>query len=272
MPAVLGARGLSRRQQCAAHLMRLGRAMHSFEQAQGGLPPRRVFGPYRGWAPPLLPHLGEQALAAKYHMDKDFFDPVNREVIGTRLPVFECPSAPPARRMKITDLASNETGSVGAMGDYFGFNSVRDPSIPSYLRGRKNTAMIDEMIRPLTEIVDGTAYTLLLSEQAGRPDHWVNGIKQKDDSGLAVAKFWGPWASFNVFQVVSYSADGKTKVGPCAINCNNSQGVYSFHAEGANGLFVDGSVRFLGKKMAPEVLFALVTCNGGETIGDEDLR
>ena len=120
--------------------------------------------------------------------------------------------------------------------------------------------------------MDGTSCTLLLSEQAGRPEHWVRGEKQKDDSGLAVAKFWGPWPSFNVFQVVSYSADGLSKVGPCAINCNNSQGVYAFHPEGANGLFVDGSVRLLGKNMAPEVLFGLVTRNGGEVIGEEDLK
>ena len=271
-PAMLSARMLSQREQCANKLKDIGRAFHRFEQLQGGLPPRRVFGPYRGWAPPLLPHLGEKSLAAKYQMDKDFFDPANREAVGTRLPIFECPAAPPARRMAITDLASNETGVEGALGDYFGFNSVRDPSLPARLQDNKNTAMIDETIRPLTEIVDGTSWTLLLSEQAGRPEHWVRGEKQKDDSGLAVATFWGPWPSFNVFQAVSYSADGLSKVGPCAINCNNSQGVYAFHPEGANGLFVDGSVRLLGKNMAPEVLFGLVTRNGGEVIGEEDLK
>ena len=271
-PAILWARAASQRQECAANLVELGRAMQSFEQAHGGLPPRRIFGPYRGWAPPLLPHLGKDALAEKYLMDKDFYDPANREVTGTRLPIFECPAALPGRRMEITDLASNETGSVGAVADYFGFNSARDPSMPARLQDNKNTAMVDETIRPLSEIVDGTSWTLLLSEQSGRPDHWIKGEKQKNDSGLAVARFWGPWPSFNVFQAVSYSADGKSKVGPCAVNCNNSQGVYSFHEEGANGLFVDGSVRLLGKNMAPEVLFGLVTRNGREIVGEEDLQ
>ena len=116
-PAMLSARMLSQREQCANKLKEIGRAFHSFEQLQGGLPPRRVFGPYRGWAPALLPHLGEKSLAAQYQMDKDFFDPANREAVGTRLPIFECPAAPPARRMVITDLASNETGVEGALGD-----------------------------------------------------------------------------------------------------------------------------------------------------------
>lgn len=69
-------------------------------------------------------------------MDKDFFDPANREAVGTRLPV--------------------------------------------RLQDNKNTAMIDETIWPLTEIVDGTSWTLLLSEHAGRPEHWVRGEKQND--------------------------------------------------------------------------------------------
>lgn len=272
MPGILSARMLSQREQCAERLKMLGQAMHSYERTHGGLPPRRVFGPYRGWAPPLLPHLGEKQLAAKYQMDKDFYDPANRDVTETRLSVFECPAAPPARRIKVIDLASNETEINGAASDYFGFNGVNDPSLPQRLRDNKNVAMVDETIRPLVEITDGMSWTLLLTEQAGRADHWVKGEKQKDDSGLAVARFWGPWPSFNVFQLISYSADGKTRGGPCGINCNNSQGVYAFHPEGANGLFVDGSVRLLGASMSPEVLFALATRNGGEVVGDEDLK
>lgn len=271
-PAMLSARMLSHSEQCAAKLKEISRAMHSYERTHGGLPPRRSFGPYRGWVPPLLPHLGEEKLAAKYRMDKDFFDPANREVIATRLKVFECPSAPPARTMPITDLASNETGSTGAVADYFVFNSVNDPSVPATFRTNHNTALSDETIRPLSEILDGLSTTILVTEQAGRPDYWIKGEKQPTNAGLAVANFWGPWASFNAFQVVSYSADGKQKSGPCVINCNNGQGVYSFHTEGANVLFVDGSVRMLGKNLAPEVLFALVTRNGGEVIGEEDLK
>jgi prepilin-type processing-associated H-X9-DG protein len=61
----------------------------------------------------------------------------------------------------------------------------------------------------------------------------------------------------------TYSDDGITQNGPCTINCNNSQGVYSFHRGGANAVFCDGSVHFLAEGLAPELLGAIVTARSG---------
>lgn len=75
-----------------------------------------------------------------------------------------------------------------------------------------------------------------------------------------------------MFQFNQFGSDGITKDGPggpCTINCNNSMGVYAFHTGGANAVFADGSVRFLRRGMHPNTLFGIVTCNGGEVIGDD---
>jgi prepilin-type processing-associated H-X9-DG protein len=56
------------------------------------------------------------------------------------------------------------------------------------------------------------------------------------------------------------------KPGPCAINCTNQSDVYAFHSGGANAVFADGSVRFLGEAMPLYVLAALYTRSFGEII------
>src|SRR5439155_3050074 len=55
----------------------------------------------------------------------------------------------------------------------------------------------------------------------------------------------GAWAHNNTYNVNTFNAAGNVGVGPCAINCSNFRGVYSFHPSGANAAMADGSVRHL---------------------------
>lgn len=182
-----------------------------------------------------------------------------------------CPSAPGPRM--VTVIQGSVT-SQGIAGDYFGPNSFSSTKYgTTSLSGNNQITGLDDLprVRRFRDFVDGTTNTILVTEQAGRSDYYIRGIKQASNSGLSQATNWGSWPSFQVFQVQVFGSDNVTKDGPggtCTINCNNSQGVYSFHPGGANAALADGSVRLLSENMDANILFAVVTINGGEVVGE----
>ena len=120
----------------------------------------------------------------------------------------------------------------------------------------------------ITEITDGTSMTTLYSEAAGRNLQYF-----ANRSGVAYdpTKITGPiWAdSDNRLTVTGTDATGTTSFGSgaCVMNCNNLQGdIYSFHTNGANIGFADGSVKFVNQSISIVTLVELVTKAGGEVI------
>jgi prepilin-type N-terminal cleavage/methylation domain-containing protein/prepilin-type processing-associated H-X9-DG protein len=273
LPAVQQAREAARRMSCRNNLKQIALAAHNYESAFRVLPPRRILssGNRRGWGPSILPYLDQANLQGRYDFNKDFYAPENADNIRVPLAVFMCPSAPGPRL--VTVIQSGVT-SEGIAGDYFGPNSFSSTLYGvTALSGNNQITAMDDLprTRRFRDILDGTTNTMLVTEQAGRADYYIRGQKQPTNAGLSQATSWGSWPSYQVFQVQVFGSDGVTKDGPggtCSINCNNSQGIYSFHAGGANTAFADGSVHMLSESIDANLLFALVTINGGEIIGD----
>ena len=272
LPAVQKVREAAARAPCSNNLKQIGLAMHNHESTIGGLPLRRnlTAGTRRGWGPAVLPYVEQTALAGAYRLDRDFYAPENAANIIVPLKLFTCPSAPPGRTVTVTYGAVT---SVGAAGDYFGPNSFQSTLYGSAALSGNNTctAMIDTATRKFSEITDGLSNTLLVSEQAGRPDFYILGVKQASNTAMAAYNQWGPWAAYQVSRWQQFGSDGITADGPggpCTINCNNSQGIYAFHTAGAVSVFGDGAVRFLKQGLDPNIYFGVVTCNGGEVLGD----
>lgn len=275
LPAVQKVRAAAARTMCTNNLKQIGLAMHNYESAHGGFPPRRGFtaGTRRGWGPPILPYVEQTALSGNYRFDKDFYAPENAANIIVPLKLFWCPATPANRTVTVTQGTPAVT-SVGAAGDYFGPNSFSSTlyGLSSLSGNTTCTAMIDNGNRKISEILDGTSNTLLITEQAGRPDFYLLGVKTASTTLPQQNNNWGPWASYQVFQVNVFGADGITKDGPggvCTINCNNSAGVYSLHTGGANAVFADGSVHFLASTLSADTLFGMITINGGEVLSTD---
>ncbi len=281
LPAIEYARETAHRASCGNNLKQIGLAVLNCESGTGLLPPRcQTSVPYRGWGPILLPYMEEVPLSRLYNYNLSFWDIDNAPAVSVPVASFCCPSAPDGRSVQIiTDddapVTGIVTGSIGAEGDYFAPNCVDAFWLPP----AQYAIASDELEAPAlavgrgrrpSDITDGASHTLLISELAGRPDHWVLGEKQPDSNPVQFPNWWGPWASYNCCIYKTWSDDGQTPGGNCTINCNNSWGIYAFHPEGANAVFVDGSVHFFVAGLDRNVFAALVTRNLGDTV-DETL-
>jgi prepilin-type processing-associated H-X9-DG protein len=280
LPAVQKVRAAAARLSCMNNLKQAGLALHQFADDRGAFPPGAVYGPFpqagvnaevlHGCWPFLLPYLEQEALAGQYRWDVDFFDPANQPAVATPLRILQCPAAAADR---VVDASHSDgafvRGGQGACIDYGPVLGVGPGLAASGLIdavGDLGGALPEDRMIRVTDITDGTSSTLLVAEDAGRPQRW--------QAGRYVAgafSFGGPWASSaNPVLIRGSSADGSQAPGPCAINCTNDRQPYSFHAGGANFLFADGSVHFLPAGMSIRVLAALATRAGGEVVSASD--
>jgi prepilin-type processing-associated H-X9-DG protein len=297
LPALLESKQASAVNVCTQNLQTLGKAFLAFERAQGGLPPRRTGGgfgntPYGGWGAQILPHLNEK-LNSEFHHDYDYFDPINKKVVETKLAEFLCPAAPADRKVLIRSNASSASVNPNkdllfettcAPNDYISSNGFSMPSAgygvgwPQGGLGNQRQAMTDTDNRPLTDITDGLSFTILIVEKAGAPASWRMGKKIGDDdlfAGQNISR--GTWAGYGSIAFAPMnpnspedplrSARGDST--DCSVNCNNTFGIYSFHEKGANILLCDGAVRFVSTRLDGLTFGRLTTRDDGQLLSDD---
>jgi prepilin-type N-terminal cleavage/methylation domain-containing protein/prepilin-type processing-associated H-X9-DG protein len=284
LPAVQKVREAAGRMKCANNLKQLGLALHHYHDTHGTFPPAYVnHGLYgdtsflfvHGWGAFILPFIEQQPLYDRYHWEVPGWHPLNKDVVATHLKVFQCPSAPEPDRYQ-TFGPFPLFGGKGACGDYaptLGVDQMLarlgwvDPAgdYRGVLAGDLRGDLASNPAR-LTDITDGTASTVLLTEDAGRPRLWQAGRAGPDQVIEG-----GPWGSFrNGILLQGSTPDGTRKPGPCALNCTNEREAYSFHTGGANAVFGDGHVQLLGAGMSIRTLAALITRAGGEVVSAGD--
>ena len=217
-----------------------------------------------------------------YDFKANWYDAPNADVIMTPLNVYHCPSADFGR------TATSRSPAFGvrtaAAWDYASVNL--SSYVPGYAGSanaeRRKGVMNDREGSRLADIIDGTSNTLMVSEDANRPQLWIMGRRRTDiiaQTSNYPAGLVGPgeatggvWAEHQkAVSVGGASADGTTTLGggPCALNCTNDWEIYALHPGGAGGLFADGSVRFLSATVPITVLGSLCSRAGGEVANAE---
>ena len=262
LPVIQRVRDASSRIACQNNLKQMGIGLHVYHENYGRFPPAIQNLPLpdsHSWASHLLPFLEQDGIAVQYYWNRPWFDPINQGAVQKQVPLFLCPTASSGR--VFTDAGQ----SYGAC-DYSPIANVDLNLVATGLLDpwRGNTSGVMDFGRGyrIADIRDGTSQTLLLAEDAGRPEHWQR-RKLVGTTGLA------GWACANRLSPINldgFSQDGTIMYGPGAINCTNVHEVYSFHPSGANVLFSDGHVAFLHETISIRTLAALVTRSGEEVI------
>jgi prepilin-type N-terminal cleavage/methylation domain-containing protein/prepilin-type processing-associated H-X9-DG protein len=174
-------------------------------------------------------------------------------------------------------------------------NDIVDQDFSSTQKRDRTGMLLRNTIATLRHVTDGTSNTILLAETAGRPYVYRAGGKVGD---LATNRVnGGGWCRpASEFGLYGSSADGTTFPGICAVNCTNGEDylksggsdmsivpltlggitygtngtseTFAFHPGGANILFGDGSVHFIGEAIDIRVYAAMVTRKGEEVISD----
>ena len=294
LPAVQKVREAAARTKCQNNLKQLGLALHSFESTYSAFPPAAVdlaagYQPLgvpaaspaleHGWATFVLPFVEQEPLRNLYRLDRDWRHADNQPAVGVPLKVFQCPSSPNAGRV----LDHNAGGGFGTIkigtSDYAPLNDVNGSLVTNGLVDNLPAAARDGIMkngemRRITAITDGTSNTLILAEDAGRPDRYEKG---KLIAGIrATGAAWADrHAPFDLHGSWFNPAEGRWKDGTtanpatCTLNCHSSNEVYAFHPGGAHLLMADGSVRFLRDNTDLRTLARLITRAGGEiNLGD----
>ncbi|HET6574317.1 MAG TPA: DUF1559 domain-containing protein [Fimbriiglobus sp.] len=212
---------------------------------------------------------------------------------GTRIKVFICPSAPD--RPSDYGLYFQSVGLPGSGPGTIGYTDYAPPrGVDNVLRNcagalyptnpapdLRDVGMLgtNDRVRKTKvqhgEISDGLSNTIAFAEQAGRQKVYYRGKPNAGstllDGGLTLNSGWADYNTARRIKSYDTSLPGPLPVGTteppngCAtINVSNVNGLYSFHTGGVQALRGDGSVQFLRESIAPGVLAALITRNGGE--------
>jgi prepilin-type N-terminal cleavage/methylation domain-containing protein/prepilin-type processing-associated H-X9-DG protein len=300
LPAVQKVREAAARTKCQNNLKQLGLALLNYHDSNGYLPaawlvlplptnPQQTYN--TSWIPFTFPYLEKGTISASYNFAVNFDDATNDDKAKTGAPNFPnamhvptlmCPSDPKPDRVTDTanraptdyqptcELIPTSRPPNNPFADYPGtFGMAFPPGDASYVGVLAKSVPTKPVRRKITDVTDGSSNTIMLAECAGLTDIYLSGGRPANITPTGDAAWCNPQT-----QIVVGGCDPNTGVvpGPQAINgCNSGNGhvmnqVFSFHNQGANTVFADGSVHFLNQSIKLEFLIALVTRGYGEVI------
>lgn len=285
LPAVQAAREAARRMSCQNNMKQHGLALHNFHDVYGGFPASgwtiagagNPAGKYVGWRALITPFIEQSSLHNVYDFNVHWWEGVNLNAATVPLEVYQCPSVPD--RQKTTNLVAKSprpaitVANPLATADYeaiMGVQSTINPNL--YATAASNRCVLyRNASTKFAEITDGTATTLLVVECGARPLVY-RGRKYRPDLGNDQGQSWAD--SEGGFSLDGANQDGSLigqgpVLTPRAINAANFNEPYAFHPGGANFVFADGHVQFIGDTIALEPFAALCTRNAAEIISPQ---
>jgi prepilin-type N-terminal cleavage/methylation domain-containing protein len=277
-PAVQAVRESARRTECKNNLRQIGVAIHNYETAQKQIPPSRPADGYLTWYVALMPFIEANNAHAQFNLKLPYVlqDP---NAVQYSESVYFCPS-----RRSPPQLSSYESNgeNVGALADYAGnagshesfpddaWSKFLDPSDGVFSSGFAFDNPINGVELAgrwrsrygFKSVIDGLSQTIFVGEKAlneahfGEPGGWGDGSVYNGDQPGTIMRIGG----------VGFGIDGSGEIpepGPGALPVFGSA-----HGGVCNFLLGDSSVHSLHTATDEEVLAALCSRDGSDSIGD----
>ncbi|WP_165226046.1 DUF1559 family PulG-like putative transporter [Aquisphaera insulae] len=230
----------------------------------------------QSWVPMIMGYTEQTALYNSMNISLAFPQPENTTAVGTQLNFMVCPSAPGGLRTAPYLNALNGKTVKLAAGDYAVDDGIDDSWLTANNIAHPAGTIVAGLLkgntlRRIADVTDGTSNTILISEDAGRPDFFIQGRQLAYGQSYAWYRGGTPptmdnegsgagWADYG--SEFFTDGDGSNK----HTNYSSNNEIYSFHPGGANHAFADGSVHFVKESVAPSVFAAMISYNGGEII------
>ena len=232
----------------------------------------------------ILPYIEEGSVYDSIDLKTDWFFPtavngkINLTATSKDLEEFLCPSVEARPGTYTTDYTV-----ISDIDEAKYCTQVETPGIAKTKRAvDRLIGMITDTPTSLRKVSDGTSKTIMLVESAGRPNHYVKNrtlknlmweentsLKQPGAGGGPTNYQWadGGFSANNNERIVNiWGADYGTISqisADCPIttvmNCDNYQGVYSFHSGGCNIAMGDGSVQYTTDNVDPDTYITMFT-------------
>jgi prepilin-type N-terminal cleavage/methylation domain-containing protein/prepilin-type processing-associated H-X9-DG protein len=276
LPAVQKAREAANRIKCKNNLKQIGLALHSYHDRVGIFPPgyqTRVatdnsdLGPGWGWAAFLLDDLEQGNLKQQIHFDTDILDPVHADVRVNVLSVFVCPSEVKTGTFMVVDASGNPLVEV-ARGSYTAMNGVLGVSSDAW---DNNGAFLRNRTFRIADITDGLSNTLFVGERATNMSSstWVGAVTGAVVPAQRYPNSLDQLANAEASSALVLSHGSQTHI-PNDQLVFDADAASSYHIDGVNFLFGDGSVHSISNHIGGSVYEALLTRAGGEIASGGD--
>ncbi len=248
LPAVQAAREAARRTTCKNNLKQLGIGLHLHHDVHKEFPAAQepAFTLNHSWMTRILPFVEEQALHDMYDFELRWNQGTNLQVTRMdrgNLAVQLCPTS------EHLDPAQGDYAAINGVGNYNhdglvipngwelgnGYEVGVFPAVGPDSRTKDNHPI------SIHQITDGTQFTMMLGEDAGRLDS---------------NRFWG-------------DGDNSFVHHSLVLNDGRSNELFSDHPDGLHIALADGSVQFLSVSTSKRVIDFIGTRAKGELLSDK---
>jgi prepilin-type N-terminal cleavage/methylation domain-containing protein/prepilin-type processing-associated H-X9-DG protein len=275
LPAVQKVRAAAQRMQCSNNMKQWTLAMHNYHDTYGTLPIGARNNPRQTWVMFIWPYVEQDNLVRTINVQtQQFYLPPATNgnsltgLTGARVPIYYCPSDAGSDQDSPTTFYQRRRGNyVVNWGNTKYDTAPGTVHAPFYdLNGNRSTPGTTRM----TDITDGTANTLMMSETLMAWSHDDNdwrGDIQNDDGVFKFMTLLTP--NSTAPDVVNWAIQNGDPLMPVTTAGTQYSAARSRHTGGVNASMCDGSIRFVSNSITLATWMSAGTENGGEVLGSD---